>query len=260
MNKIFKILTIAAVTVVCGVFATGCLKGYNGDVVYVLKPLVSDGSYNEDVERYITAYAFNADTLHWTVASYEDALAKRITEKSTGRTQTSPLAVSSPFVESVSDGHYSVSMTLPPDRTLMLVVVDTELKQYGYRQQKLTEGLTSIFETVIFYTSRNALRYKAGQWLMCNDFYVAPEPEEPENPEGGDNGEGGENEGDNGDENGGGDNGGDNEDDNNGEDNNGEDNDGGGNTPSEPAEPENPENPDTPDTPDTPQDNEQTKR
>ena len=179
MNKSFKIIIAAAI---CALTLGGCLKGYDGSVVYVLKPLVSDGSENEPMERYITAYAFYADTTQWTVASYDDALAMRITDKESGRTQDEPAAVAEPFVEASAAGSCSVSMSLRPAK-VMLVVVDTELKIYGYREQTLPEGLTSTFETVIFYTSRNARRYKAGQWMMCNDFYVVPEPEPEPEPE-----------------------------------------------------------------------------
>ena len=172
MNRFLRIIGIAAICAVC---LSGCLKGYDGEIVYVLKPLVSDGSVNEDVDRYIIAYAYEADTTHWTVASYDDALAMRITDKNGGDVRTEPAAVGEPFVETESAGRYQLEMTMRP-RTYMLVVVDPELRQYGYREQTLPEGLKSLFETVIFYTSRNARRYKAGQWQMCNDFYVEPEP------------------------------------------------------------------------------------
>ena len=179
MNKSLKTIIVAAICVIC---LGGCLKGYDGNVVYVLKPLVSDGSENEPMERYITAYAFYADTTQWTVASYEDALAMRITDKESGRKQEEPAVVAEPFIEAPSAGSFSVAMPLRPAKVL-LVVVDTELKLYGYREQTLPEGLATTFETVIFYTSRNARRYKAGQWMMCNDFYVAPEPEPEPEPE-----------------------------------------------------------------------------
>ena len=173
MNKSLKTIIVAAVCAIC---LGGCLKGYDGSVVYVLKPLVSDGAENEPVERYITAFAFYADTTQWTVASYDDALAMRITDKVSGATSDEPAAVAEPFVETEGGGTYSLSMTLEP-RRVMLVAVDPVLRLYGYREQTLPEGLTSAFETVMFYTSRNARRYKAGQWIMCNDFYVAPGPE-----------------------------------------------------------------------------------
>lgn len=173
MNKLLKTIIVAAMCTVC---LGGCLKGYDGSVVYVLKPLISDGSANEPMERYITACAFYADTTQWTVASYDDALAMRLTDKLTGQTMEEPAAVADAFVESVAEGNCSVSMRLRPT-TVMLVVVDPVLRVYGYREQTLPEGLTSVFETVIFYTSRNARRYKAGQWMMCNDFYVAPQPD-----------------------------------------------------------------------------------
>ena len=179
MKRIVKILICAALAAVCGATLGGCLKGYDGKVVYVLKPLVSDGSNNEDIDRYIKAYAYYADTTRWTVASYDDAVAMRITDKESGEARTEPAAVAEPFVEAVGGGRYSVEMSLRP-RRVMIVVVDTAERLYGYREQTLPEGLTSAFETVIFYTNRNANRYKAGQWIMCNDFYVEPEPEEPE--------------------------------------------------------------------------------
>ena len=186
MNILLKTTLVAAVCAVC---MAGCLKGYEGDVVYVLKPYVSDGSADVDIDRYITAYAVYADTTHWTVASYDDALAMRVTEKESGRAFDGGVAAAEPFVEPEAGGRYAVEMILSP-ATVMLVVVDTDLKIYGYREQTLPEGLKSVFESVVFYTSRNARRYKAGQWMMCNDFYVAPEPDpepepepEPEDPE-----------------------------------------------------------------------------
>lgn len=201
MNRLLRIAIAAAVCAVCMATAVGCLKGYDGNVVYVLKPLVSNGSENEDVDHYITAYAYYADTTHWTVASYDDAVAMRITNRESGDVRTEPAAVSEPFVEAAGNGHYSVEMTLRP-RTMMIVAVDTEMKLYGYREQKLPEGLTSIFETVIFYPTRAAKQFKAGVWMMFNDFYVEPEPEpepeqpdDPENPDDGGDGDDEENDG-----------------------------------------------------------------
>lgn len=179
MNKWLKITVVAAVCTAC---FGGCLKGYEGDIVYVLKPYVSDGSVNGDMERYIMAYAVYADTTNWTVASYDDALAMRVTEKVSGSELEGRIVEAEPFVESDGGGRYAVEMTLRP-ATVMLVAVDTELKIYGYREQTLPEGLKSIFDSVVFYTSRNARRYKAGQWMMCNDFYVAPEPDPEPDPE-----------------------------------------------------------------------------
>lgn len=177
MNRRFLTTVVAALF---ALFLGGCLKGYDGKVVYVLKPLVSEGSENENIDRYVTAYAIYADTTRWTVGSYDDALSMRITDKESGETFGGEPVVAEPFVEDIGGGRYAVEMSLRP-RTVMLVVVDTELKLYGYREQKLSEGLTSIFETVIFYTTRNASRYKAGQWMMCNDFYAPPAPEPDEN-------------------------------------------------------------------------------
>ena len=175
------------IAAICVAGCAGCLKGYDGSVLYVLKPIVSDGSVNKDIDRYIDAYAFYADTTRWTVASYDDALAMRVTDKATGAVLDAGAVVAEPFVEAEGGGRYALEMSLEPS-TVMIVVVDTQLRLYGYREQRLSEGLKSIFDSVIFYTSRSARRYKAGQWMMCNDFYgqSVPDPGNGDDDEGGD--------------------------------------------------------------------------
>lgn len=178
MKRVFGMFAAAAL---CMAAVSGCFKDVSNDTTYVLKPLVSDGGAPVDMEYYITAYAFYADTTQWTVGSYEDAVAMRITDKETGEVRTGPAVVAEPFTDAVMGGKYCLEMFLTKN-PVMLVVVDTELKVYGYRKQTLGENLPRVYESVVFYTSKHGKRYKAGQWVMCNDFYTA-EPETPEAPD-----------------------------------------------------------------------------
>ncbi len=169
-----RFLYITLLLIACGMAATGCLRTkVSTKTRYIIKPLVSDGSTNVEMERYITAFAYNVDTTEWMVASYEDALEMKIVNKTTGEVKSEPAAIAEPFTESIGGGKYWVEMTLKKP-TVMLVVIDPELKVYGYRKQTIGENLPSTYETVIFYTSKKGTRYKAGAWVMCNDFYIDP--------------------------------------------------------------------------------------
>lgn len=178
-----RFLHIALLLIVCSIATTGCLRTkVSTKTRYIIKPLISDGSTTVDMERYITAFAYNVDTTDWAVASYEDALAMRIVNKTTGEIKSEPAAIAEPFTESIGGGRYWVEMTLN-NPTVMLVVIDPELKVYGYRKQTIGENMPKTYESVIFYTSKKGTRYKAGAWIMCNDFYIDPS----QTPEGGGN-------------------------------------------------------------------------
>lgn len=181
-----KIMKRFAYMVAAAVVLSGCFKKVSNDTTYVLKPLVSDGSAIVDMEHYITAYAYYVDTTAWAVQSYDDALAMRLTNKETGEVLTEPAVVGEPFTEGILADKYCLELFLRRN-PVMLVAVDEQLRVYGYRKQTLGENLPRVYESVTFYTSKNGRRYKAGQWVMCNDFYGLPaepeNPDEPENPE-----------------------------------------------------------------------------
>lgn len=174
---------IAMVAAACCAALSGCFKDVSNDTTYVLKPLLSDGGAPVDMEHYITAYAYYVDTTAWAVRSYEDALAMRLTNKETGDVLTEPDVVGEPFTDGIMGGKFCLELFLRRN-PVMLVAVDEELRVYGYRKQTLGENLPRVYESVTFYTSKNGRRYKAGQWVMCNDFYgQTEEPDEPETPE-----------------------------------------------------------------------------
>ena len=168
MNRLLRIAIAAAVCAVCMATAVGCLKGYDGNVVYVLKPLVSNGSENEDVDHYITAYAYYADTTHWTVASYDDAVAGRIVRKEGAEELTTPNFTA--YYESDS-GLYGMEVTAVP---LMAVVVDRVNRIYAYTKfEPDLEGESPTWP-VVFRPWRSEPKYKEGDWQMVNDR-AAPE-------------------------------------------------------------------------------------
>lgn len=173
-----RVLHIALLVALCTLTATGCLRTKVSTATdYIIKPLISDGSTNVDMERYITAFAYNVDTTDWAVMSYEDALAMKIVNKTTGEVKSEPAAIAEPFTDAIGGGKYWVEMRLK-NPTVMLVVIDPELKVYGYRKQTIGENIPKTYESVIFYTSKKGTRYKAGAWIMCNDFYTDPSQDE----------------------------------------------------------------------------------
>ena len=150
----------------------------------------------------LETYAFYVDTTQWTVKSYEDALARRITNKTTGKTQTEPDAIG----EFYADDEYQVTIRLESEMS-MIVVVNPTLKLFAYRNYKLPINLPAV-DTKLYMASWRQSHSVAG-WRVVNKFYEPPteEPtppadeEEPTTPpaddgEGGNAGEGDNNEGD----------------------------------------------------------------
>lgn len=152
---------------------TSCLKGdTDGKTTYVLKPLVqqTSGDLNEPLSD-IIAYAFDADTTEWTVASYDDAVAGILTHKELPSEQLgTPIASAEPYtVEGMTDRFV---MTLP-DRPVMVLVVDHINRLYAYTNQELEPNMGSLFVTLIFKPWKEATAYKEG-WSFYNPFYEPP--------------------------------------------------------------------------------------
>lgn len=210
----------------------GCFKDvveYTDFRISVYDQTESNGEFVRSTD--LETYAFYVDTTEWTVKSYEDALARRITNKTTGKTQTEPDAIG----EFYADDEYQVTIRLESEMS-MIVVVNPTLKLFAYRNYKLPINLPAV-DTKLYMASWRQSHSVAG-WRVVNNFYEPPteEPtppaddeEEPTTPpaddsEGGNEGEGDNNEGDGNEGNG-------NNDDNN------EGNEGDGNGEDEPAAP-----------------------
>lgn len=116
----------------------------------------------------IKAYAYVADTTDWYIASYDDAVAGRITRKDDTENRTTPNF--SAYYETGS-GLYGMEVTATP---LMAVVVDRVNRIYAYT--KFVPDLEGESPTwpVTFRPWRTLWKYKEGDWCMV-DERQAPE-------------------------------------------------------------------------------------
>lgn len=148
---------------------TGCFKDVAENTAYILKPLVqrTSGGLNEPLPG-VLAFAFEADTTEWTVASYEEALQGIITSKSNPQEKNStPITEAFPYeVEGMTD---RLEMTLPP-REVMLLAIDTENRLYAYTNIELKENIGSLYVTLIFKTWKEGASWTEG-WSFYNSFY-----------------------------------------------------------------------------------------
>lgn len=130
--------------------------------------------------RQILAYAYAVDTTLWYVASYQDALSRKITSK-TQPTQTRTSPNFEAYYETT--GAYSMLVTLSP---LMVVVVDNVNKLYAYSKQEVDiDGEDVIFPAFVFRPwDPTWIEVQTG-WRVVNEQYKPAEPEtpDPENPE-----------------------------------------------------------------------------
>lgn len=122
----------------------GCFKDVSYKTNYVLKPLAQAQTV-DPVEPFegLKAYAFDADTAFYTVASYEDALNGVIARKDDLSDRiASPVAAAEPCVREGTVGW--VQMPLSAE-TQMVVAVDPVNRVYAYTQQELDVNLPNLY-------------------------------------------------------------------------------------------------------------------
>ena len=176
MGRRFKIAVAVAAAVVA-VAATGCFKSvvaYTRYTMAIYNQTEESGAYSR--AREIESYAFYVDTTEWRVASYEDALNRTITNKTTGE----QLSVPDVLGEFNSSKEYSMSMVLQQEIS-MIVVVNPELKLYAYRSYELPVNLESVLTKLYMCSWRRT--YSSSGWVVVNQFYVEPPEETPETPD-----------------------------------------------------------------------------
>lgn len=152
------------------VLASGCSKSVLRETDYVLKPLVqrTSGDLLQPVEG-PRAYAFDADTAAWTVASYDDALAGVITSRSNPAERiAAPSATAEPFGEGELAGRLAMHLALPSQ---LVVAVDPADRLYAFTQVDVPDNLPSLYVTLLFKPYREGREYKEGDWIFRNDFY-----------------------------------------------------------------------------------------
>lgn len=161
----------AAIYLLTVLMLTGCFKEESYDTTLILKPTVQRNS-GSSFEPYtgVKAYAFDADTTLWAVLSYEDALKTTISLKGAPATKSStPLATAEPYAYDGTTGWLQMSVSTP---SLMLLAVDEQTKVYAYTQVALGVNLPQLYVSLPFMPWKKGKRYKTGNWVFCNDFYV----------------------------------------------------------------------------------------
>lgn len=153
--------------------ASGCFKDTSIRTNYILKPL----SQTLSTDPYtpfegLKAYSFDADTMLYTVSSYEDALNGVISLKGQPSERiTTPASTSSPYEREGTTGWVSLELRSP---TQMVVAVDPVHRLYAYTQQEVEVNLPNLYVALTFRTWKEGNSYKDGNWSYYNEFYAPP--------------------------------------------------------------------------------------
>ena len=154
---------------------TGCFKKVTTDTtlrIKVLNEVVSGGDRVPAKGCY--GYIYYTKTKDWTVASYEDAVAKTITNTLTGEKLSEPNGESEIYTIEGSLNNY---LSIFQDKASALVVVvypQSQMYAYIYRKAE-AENLTYTYLTLIFHSWKSGQYYEGSKegykWTV-----VAPEP------------------------------------------------------------------------------------
>ena len=159
---------------------TGCFKKVTTDTTLRIKVLSEAASGGERVaaeECYGYIYHVNKD---WTVASYEDAVAKTITNTQTGEKLSEPNGESEPYAIDGSTNNYL--SIFQGEREALVVVVYPAAQMYAYLHRwSEAENLTYTYLTLIFHTWKTGV-YTEGSKDGYKWTVVAPEAVTPDEP------------------------------------------------------------------------------
>lgn len=178
-----KLLRNIAIVAVVALSATRCFKKVTTDTTLCIKVLSEEKSGGDRVPAegcYGYIYYVGAD---WTVASYEDAVAKVITHTTTGEKLSEPNGESEPYIIDGSSNNY-VSI-FQDELSALVVVVYPAAKMYAYMyRQTEAENLLYTYLTLIFHEWKSGV-YDEGSKDGYKWKVVAPEKseEKPDTPE-----------------------------------------------------------------------------
>ncbi len=180
-----RFLRNTTIAVVAMLLLTGCFKKVTTDTTLRIKVLTEEASGGERVAAEdCFGYIYYTEAENWTVASYEDAAAKTITNIETGEKLSEPNGESVPYVIEGSTNNY---LSIFQDRAPALVVVvypAAQMYAYIYRKAE-AENLPYTYLTLIFHKWKTGT-YPEGSKEGYKWTVVAPEtpvaPEEPATP------------------------------------------------------------------------------
>ena len=167
---------------------TGCFKKVTTDTTLCIKVLSEEISGGDRVvAEGCYGYLYYVDNT-WGVASYEDAVAKTITNSTTGEKRSEPDVESAPYIIDGSTNNYL--SIFQGGRQAMVVVVYPKANMYAYMHRFTeAENLPYTYLTLIFhswkkeeYTEGSKEGYK---WFVVPEVTppATPTPDEPTNDE-----------------------------------------------------------------------------
>lgn len=160
-----RFFSIALVTVAVATTLWGCFKevvGYTYYNIAIYEQTEQNGPTPRATEVY--AYAYYVDTTEWRIASWDDAVAFRITNKTTGQVREVPDEIGE-----FTPGEFFPMSIFINKKISMLVVVDTNLKMYAYRKYELPINLAKV-DTKL-YLSAWKRSHTASGWQIRNPFF-----------------------------------------------------------------------------------------
>lgn len=173
----YKVIVLCCVALT----AVGCFKSVTKDTNLVIKTLVQQTSGAGNTLATDTyAYAYYTGTDKWMVASYEDAVAKIITDSLGVERKTVP-DVESEVLERTDDTNYYVSLPLNQSPALVVLVAPS-IRMYATTFKYLNvENLYETYITLLLHPWKKApytegSEKKGGVWTI-----VPPAPEQTEN-------------------------------------------------------------------------------
>ena len=173
MKRVYKISTLLAIA-----FAlAGCFKDvvdYTSYNTAVYSQQESDGEIT--IAQNIEAYAFYVDTTEWRIASYEDAVAKIITNEKTAATKSEPAAEAVPYAADDEPADAEGRLKIKTNKQhVMLVAIYPAMEMWAYRHYEVGENLPT---TTMKFHFRP---WKTGEYVDSGwTFNRKPQPAEPE--------------------------------------------------------------------------------
>ncbi|MBO7331567.1 MAG: hypothetical protein J6U52_07240 [Alistipes sp.] len=164
-----KALIIITATLIASAMC-GCFKDvvdYTFYNIAIYEQTSTDDPFTPATD--VETYAFNVDTTEWRVASYDDALAHRITNKLTGEVKSDPDAFGS-FNASET---YQCSIRLDAPIS-MIIMICPQSQIYAYRNYELPENLAQVDTKLYLGLWRPS--HNAAGWRVVNQYYSPPTP------------------------------------------------------------------------------------
>ena len=166
--------------VVMALALTGCFKKVGFNTTMILYPKVqevSNGTFG--VAEGVEAYAYYVSSEDWKVLSYEDAVAKIITNEKTGETKNEPSVEALPYADEGEETDALGRLKLKTNKQrVLLVAFYPAAEMWAYRHYEVGENLPTTTMKFHFRVWKD-VQYVDSGWTF-NKKPVVQTPETPE--------------------------------------------------------------------------------